>query len=359
MEGSHADSLCMDCDSGLLFNHQAAQGRLGEALNASQLSRSRRWAPNASLPSVRIHNRTGCMVTCVNNLAWIDLETGLPPSQQRRSGQELKAQHACLQCSSAFIRWPLVDPSATPLYSVWNFTGGSFPAVAQGNSGTAIQAMRGLWGGCYTCPPNTNTIDGRDRMCESPPGYGKPVGAPKVVSVVVGGMKGGSLPVVQLLSYRTPFIRPSSREYFLCCGADVQRQLFQKKDMDLDQAHFAPNTFYAQCISNVTGSKYGGVRRLLQQEGAVEECWSGLYNAERGDNTCYSCPAGASTGYVMGMTTLSDCKCLAGYYAIRTGTALECKACGLNFHRSALMNDSHCEPCAAGEAPLVGVWAGL
>jgi hypothetical protein len=67
--------------------------------------------------------------------------------------------------------------------------------------------------------------------------------------------------------------------------------------MDLDQAHFAGNSFYVSCVNNATGAQYRG-RRLLEE--GVQACYGGQYNDERGNDACFECPngkpwAGAST----------------------------------------------------------------
>ena len=227
-------------------------------------------------------------MACVNNFVWIDTQTGLLPA-----GTALSPQHVCIPCSSDFVRWPLQVPT-TPLFSVWSFQGGLAPVIAPGHQGTPIQAMQGKAGACYACPPNTDTIATSDVMCQSPPGFGKPVGTPTLVSIQMGGvLTVGQTPIARVLSLRTPIIKPSSQDFFLCCGRDLQCRLFQKAEMDRNQAHFGPDSFYMQCTNNATGAIYGGGKRLLSADGEVQACYASQYNGERGNDVCNECPQGA------------------------------------------------------------------
>ena len=214
----------------------------------------------------------GCLVACINNYVWIDTASGLFPQ-----GNQLQGTWACVPCSSAFIT------ATPPLYSVWNCSGGQTPAHASG----ALKEMQSKAGACFACPANTDTIASSDSMCEAIPGYGQPVGTPVTVSVSLGSLVAG-LPV---LSAITPLVVPSTVEYFSCCGNDQPCQIFSKMEMDLDQASFGPNSFYAAC-SRINVSR----RRLLQTEG-LQACFAGQYNQERGNTICFSCPQHASTPY--------------------------------------------------------------
>jgi len=131
------------------------------------------------------------------------------------------------------------------------------------------------------------------RRCESPVGYGNPVGIAVVVTIVRGELGGAVLPRVKVPSVRTPVITPSSNEYFVCCGVDNLCKVFLKQDMDLDQAHFTPDSFYVKCVNNVTGATYTSASsRRLSSSQDVQACYGGQYNNARGNTICYSCPEG-------------------------------------------------------------------
>lgn len=114
------------------------------------------------------------------------------------------------------------------------------------------------------------------------------------VTIVRAGesLSSTTLPKIRVPSVRTPLITPSNNEYFVCCGADNLCKVFLKQDMDHDQAHFTPNSFYVKCVNNVSGAIYSGQggRRLLTDE--VQACYGGQYNNARGNTICFSCPEG-------------------------------------------------------------------
>ena len=133
-------------------------------LNVSQGRASRRWVTGTGDSVMR--SAEGCLVACANNFVWIDAATGLFPR-----GRALEARYACVRCSGLAGR---------PLYSVWNFSGGLSPfgpgevasalrdmqvgGVAGAWTAVADAGVQGRQGACYACPPNTNTVAGRDVM---------------------------------------------------------------------------------------------------------------------------------------------------------------------------------------------------
>ncbi len=73
----------------------------------------------------------------------------------------------------------------------------------------------------------------------------------------------------------------------------MQCKLFEKSVMDLDQGHFAPNSFYSKCTNNATGAVYTGKRQLLlDAQPGIQACYASQYNEERGNDVCYECPQG-------------------------------------------------------------------
>ena len=294
-QGSMADSMCAGCPQALLYNPIAQQSQYiqyQQALNVSQLDVSRRWVPfnyNRSASDSVMTSDEGCLVACVNNFVWIDLKTGRFPLKR-----SLMPSYACLPCASTFLRAPLVTPG-TPLYSVYTYSSQTqTPAVANPQQQTAIQGMQGKAGGCYTCPPNTDTIQSSDIMCQSPPGYGKPIGVPVVVQIVsnsdlsVAG-------VVTIQTMKTPIIKASSQEYFQCCGQDTRCKIFTRSELDKNQNIFGPNSFYTTCTNNRTGAIYGATSRRLMGDGDSQKCYGAQFNTQRGDNTCFNCPEGPHT----------------------------------------------------------------
>jgi hypothetical protein len=303
-QGSYADSTCGTCDRARLwYNDPSSYGLedagglplvVREAFNASQARVSRRWAPlgyNSTHvgQSVLRSVPEGCWLTCVNNYAWVDLVTGKPPLITAGSPPLVQKRYACVPCVSALMGGSL----KRPLYSVWNYSRGG-----------------GRFGGCYTCPRNTDTIEGRDQMCESPPGFGQPRGKAVNVTVVLAGNTAlvGGVPNVTVMSQRLPLIYPSDQVYFQCCNKDRQCRLFNKSDVDRNQASLSEGSAYAACTRQYA---IGRRRALLQadnnnnggdEEEAVEmqECFTSQYNTRRGDNNCYNCPIGTKFSHVLG-----------------------------------------------------------
>ena len=156
--------------------------------------------------------------------------------------------------------------------------------------------MQGRYGACYTCPPNTDTVAERDVMCESLPGYGLPIGTPSLVTVATpSALAVEGVPRVGVLSLRMPHIVPSTQDYFLCCGQDMQCRLFKKSELDLNQGTVGPGSYFEKCSSSSSLNTSSIVaRRLLQQGdgGEIQRCFTSQYNPLRGDNTCYDCPPG-------------------------------------------------------------------
>lgn len=217
----------------------------------------------------------GCMVVCVNNYVWIDVQTG-----RQAQGPRLSPSYACLPCASEYMQGQATDHSA--IYSVWNFRRGS-----------------GRLGGCYSCPPNTNTIAESDVMCESIIGYGTPVGTPVNVSVMVDSSQKFSVTVP---SVRGPAFRPSTQTYYICCGANIPCRIFNSSQLDKTQVPLGEGSAYATCVKqnsvmrntsalSSSSSSSSPQRRLLVSD-SVQACYTGQYNHKRGDNACYSCPAG-------------------------------------------------------------------
>lgn len=273
-----------------------------EAFNASQLGMSRRWAPltynRSHLGQSVFRSAEGCFVTCANNYAWVDLATLKPPSSS--AGAVLRSSFACLPCSSAFM-----GGGGQKKYSVWNYSRGG-----------------GVYGGCYTCPPRTDTIAEQDVMCQSPAGYGHPIGTPVNVTVIVGASDvgvSGSVPNVTVPSLRWPYIHHSSEVFFQCCNEDLECKLFTKLELDLNQASVGPGSAYAACKAQEQAIGWRRRRQLLQQqqqlstgeEEGVQACWISQYNTKRGDNTCYDCPEGLCVCMFGRATTTTDaCLCL-------------------------------------------------
>ena len=314
MNGSFFDSHCEECDAMLLYNDRRASSLdplLQQELNVSLERATRRWVlPHGSNDSMLVSSE-GCLVACVNNYVWIDTRTGRFP---RSTKSMLMPYHACIRCSSAFIT-QASQPQQQPLYSVWNYQGAR---LALKGMDSALWDVQGFAGGCFACPPNTDTVEGTDIMyasshrfvvicrdlrcdtyrCQSMVGFGVPVGTPTYVTIVRGDLSSSSiLPTHRVPSMRTPLlIHPSNQEYFSCCGEDNLCKIFLKSTMDLDQAHFTAGSFYVSCTNNVTGALYTGSssRRLLQSSSTgVQACFSGQYNDERGNDVCYSCPQGS------------------------------------------------------------------
>lgn len=287
--GSWFDSTCGICPKSLLFNDPLAieefpsiSDSLKKVFDQSQLTWSRRWAPlsfnSSHLGQSVFKTLEGCFVTCINNYAWIDLTTGKPPLSSTTSNTnfQLQKQFACLPCN-------LINTQSKPQakFSVWNFS--------RGNGGR--------FGGCYTCPEYTDTIIESDIMCESNAGYGKPIGNPVNVTIVippsdttmtsnfffftsiprliVRGKKRNLLQsiststttttsidnfnqqekmFVTVPSLRLPFIRPSTQSFFLCCGTDIPCRLFTKADLDRDQNSLGIGSAYDKCISSSSNS---------------------------------------------------------------------------------------------------------
>ena len=157
----------------------------------------------------------------------------------------------------------------------------------------------------------------------------------------------------------------------MCCGNDITCQLFQKQIMDVDQAHFAPNSFYAKCTNNATGAIYINSSSVLRRRllgDSVQACYTSQYNSARGDTVCYSCPQGKTNslmpyGIITSTrrqghlrhtrspgTSQKQCICLPGYYAVRDAQNMlvTCNPCGVNRHRNVNMNDTFCAPCPSG-----------
>lgn len=368
---SVSDSRCALCDeSRLLYNtYEEAlrallaskltadlRGKLWKALNTSQLDRSRRWLKPSvgKLASSVFVSGEGCVVTCVNNYAWIDFSTGLPPVPDKN--HTLQARYVCIPCYCDYL-------GGQSLYSVWNYSGVLVPLSGSLVNIKALNLMQvsNLTGGCYACPPNTDTIPNVDTMCQAKPGFGikTQVGVEIEITTISSGdpVIGSGIPVINTMLYtsiRLPGLRPSNNQFFTCCGLkDTKCQIFEKRVLDADQTN--PARFNLLCKNNATGANYTrtGVRRLLLEEDQpLEQCMVGQYNHIRGGTTCFNCPNGASTIEPYNEITNRDkCACLPGYYAVRnavTGALSQCVGCGLNRHRTVYMNDSSCEPCASG-----------
>jgi len=125
------------------------------------------------------------------------------------------------------------------------------------------------------------------------------MGTPVAVPVVIGYANSVG-PATSKLSITTPLLNPSSDEYFACCGADLGCRLMVKRDLDLNQATLLSRmSFFMQCISkaNPNPSANATTRRMLLQDsqGEVQQCFTGQYNLERGNNDCFNCPLGNST----------------------------------------------------------------
>ena len=298
---------------------------------------SRRWVPRAAynaslhLGQSVFRSAEGCLVTCVNNYAWVDLRTGKPPTAD---GAVLLQKHfACLPCE------------VNKYYAVWNY---SRPG--------------GRYGACYPCPANTNTIAGRDVMCESIAGYGVPHGTARNVTVVM--VTSDTKVELTVPSVRMPFVRASTTAYFKCCANDTDCRIFNKYEIDTNQNSLNKDSAWDRCTRL---SSEVPRRRLLQSGGAIEACKVAQYNGARGDDTCYACPEGGAppppslraffmiffSGASMPAdsyqtsTSLRSCLCLPGYY--RDAQSGGCRACGLNRHRTSHMNESEgCVSCPPG-----------
>ena len=267
----------------------------GQALNASMLSTSRRWISTAWIQkgnnaSVMV-SAEGCVLACINNYVWIDTSTGFFPSK----GNLLQPSYACIPCTSEYI---LQSTTSITLYSVWNASqatvGGGLNLKSGGT--TVLSQMQGKPGSCFTCPTNTDTIEDSDIPCQSPPGYGQPVGTPVTVAVNIGaGVETGT--VISVPSVATPVINPSTSDYFLCCNKNMQCKTFTENYVDTNQASFCPNCFYSKCIDENTltvvfNSSTTTNKKLLSVPSSIQACFTGQYNLDRGDTTCYACPLG-------------------------------------------------------------------
>ena len=365
-QNSISDSFCAACDEReLLYNNYEAamafrpSALLWRALNESQLARSRRWLShdNRSVPSVFL-SEEGCAVTCVNNYVWIDFSTGRPPADNL-----LRPHYACVPCNSDFIRVPS-GTTDQALYSVWNYRGVMIPQPNPRDKTSIFAQMQknNMTGGCYLCPPNTNTIPEVDIMCQTIPGFGISAVMGVPVGVTTRSIEAKAITLetsetfqtVFYMSKRTPVVRVSDTVYFTCCGKNDQGcKVFEKKEIDRDQSILlGSGSFYGQCTNNVTGARYA--RRLLEDEGIpLEKCLVGQYNHLRGSTICFDCPLGASTVEPYhGVDARGKCKCLPGYYAIRNAKEIleRCVPCGFNKHRTVHMqNDTHCEACPRGK----------
>lgn len=367
-QNSISDSFCAACDEReLLYNNYEAamaykpSALLWRALNESQLDRSRRWPSyNQSLPSVFM-SEEGCAVTCVNNYVWIDFSTGKPP---QHTNNILKPHYACVPCNSDFVRIPLAT-TALPLYSVWNYSGVMVPHPNPKDKNSVFAQMQknNMTGGCYLCPPNTNTIPEVDIMCQTIPGFGKssvmgvPVGITtrSIEAKAITLETSEAFQTVFYMSKRTPVVSVSDTVYFTCCRNNDQAcKVFEKKEIDKDQSILlGSGSFYGQCTNNLTGARYA--RRLLEEKGEIplEKCLVGQYNHRRGGTVCFDCPLGASTVEPYhGVDAKGKCKCLPGYYAIRNAKEIleRCEPCGFNRHRTVhVQNDTLCEACPQGK----------
>jgi len=176
------------------------------------------------------------------------------------------------------------------------------------------------------------------------------VGVPVQVQVTTGTTLQYKRPPLTILSSRLPFIPVSGGQFFWCCGDDVKCKLFMKSELDANQNDLRRG-FYSKCTNNASGAEYQ-LRRLMQAEEEMQPCWAGQYNARRGDDTCFSCPNGASTPEPFtGTTARERCKCLPGYKAERDvdGRLKVCVPCGFNYHRNGTgLNDTLCDPCPPG-----------
>jgi hypothetical protein len=341
---SISDSRCARCGQELLYNQYSvlADVKLWKALNNSQLSVSRRFlSSSVSGPSV-FYSEEGCALTCINNYAWIDFRTGLPPSSADRI---LRAHYGCIACSSTFFK----DP-AESLYSVWNHSGYLIqPAESIANDAFHMMQRGNVTGGCYACPANTDTISTVDIMCQTIPGFGKGVEAGQAVSIttVVINSETGMIGLKQSLfpSKKLPIAAVSSEVFFTCCGPDDSLcHTFEKRALDADQNKLiGPGTFYTRCM-NATNRG----RRLMASSQEIDQCLSGQYNHIRGGTTCFECPYGASTVEpYSGVDSQGKCACLPGYQDISNGGTLKCEVCGKNRHRTVHM--SECEECPLGK----------
>lgn len=363
---SISDSRCAACDeSRLLYNdyeatvaalsmisNAALRTQLWSALNTSQKDRSRRWLnPSvAKLSSVFVSDE-GCVVACINNYVWIDFRTGLPPVPD--TNHTLQAHYACIPCQCEYL-------GNQPLYSVWNYAGVLVPLETVVVALNLMQ-QQNLTGGCYACPPNTDTIPSIDIICQAIPGFGIKTqeGVEVGITTVIAtrdtfGTGILTMNTIPYTSLRMPRLRVSNNNFFTCCGlVDQKCQIFEKSVLDGDQNN--PTIFNLRCKNMATGANYtreAGSRRLLETNSALEKCMVGQYNHIRGATTCFNCPSGASTIEPYHQITDRDqCACLAGYYAIRnpvTGYLIRCEVCGHGRHRTVYMNDSHCEVCPIG-----------
>ena len=278
---------------------------LYDAFNLSQLSVSRRWAPSTNFSSgAMMKSAEGCIVACINNFAWINMQTSKPAITTGSFMTSLQDHFACLPCESPFIKQGLIGSSSETsssssqlhLYSIWNYTQAPMLSVVKGST---LQLMQGMYGACYTCPPNTDTIAESDVMCESQPGHGKPKGIATTVTVVTASaLEVTGLPQINVPSIRSmPFIRPSNQDYFLCCGKDIPCRIFTKANLDLNQGSLGKGSYYDKCtnIANNATSSSSNSRTLLQtstNDQKIEACYGSQYNVDRGDNTCYDCPPG-------------------------------------------------------------------
>ena len=377
---SISDSRCATCDMQRLLNNdfegalKAAVSfniknafALWEALNASTIGFSRRWLPyppDGKLNASVFRSQEGCLVTCINNYAWIDFTTGLPPSFSVSSkNRELLPQYACIPCNSRFL-----GAAVGAYYSVWNQSKIFVPLPPGQPTLSPLVQMQGQPGACHLCPPNTETISSVDEMCLAKPGYGLNANNGVPVVLVTVTMKtdvqlsNRTLPVssaLKIMSLKTPAVDLSNVKYFKCCkDTDQLCKTFSNIQIDRDQNLLDANGAYPRCVDKSTGANYSKSasppqRRLLQTSEELQSCLSGQYNHIWGSTLCFSCPFGASTiEPYEGISSAEHCACLSGYYAQRdpiTKRLKTCIACGQNKRRMIQMNDSACEACPAGK----------
>lgn len=121
-----------------------------------------------------------CILACVNNYVWIDVQTNMPLFH-RSSSWPLPydhSRHQCIPCNSDFFKSALQYPNTTVLYSIWNRIGdSSLLQFKEGASYTALYQLSvnngNLEGSCYACPypAAQETTADSTYLCVTKPGY--------------------------------------------------------------------------------------------------------------------------------------------------------------------------------------------
>jgi len=419
ISGSTRDAQCILCPPDYLNNdpsyyQQNSSNYDPSLLNAAFLTNGyivRRWVSNVSIKndenliSVIRTPYPQCFATCINNHVWIDIQTGLFPSQNNLLPL---SRLYCIRCDSGYIASGLQPSSVAPLptlYSFWNNTNESIviPTALHGSSALYNMVSRRVKGGCYFCAGENirNVIETSTQMCELKAGVTNTVqptsGTAFYTVVGSGGVSmvsiepsaeidfGGGGGRRRLLSAQAtagvgqPFTikkikiktQPILRGItYTCCELLTlpSQKNDCKREMDelLESKKLKSGEEWGSdyCKNLIANHTMGWGRRLLmlQQDTAslidaqgsniqIDEngtCFTGTYKDKRGDGPCFSCPSGTSTVYPFtGAVDRVQCQCLSGFSSVRVNHSLSyCIACGWNYYRNDFMNDSICIPCA-------------